>query len=256
MKTKTLLLFALLVCLNGIAQDTLPPVFEMRDTSKTIISDSNWQMLENKQGKIVFPEVTRTSAFHANTTEKEGMGYNGVKDYWIRWRMQNLTGANQEIVFARSNGNYKRDYYVLRSDGKVEHLRTGWGVPLSQRDTFRTRTGVLIEIRDTEMVTIYARVRLYHNNFFNKYDLSFTYKDRYIREEYIGEKLYLGDTRAASTAGLLILGFILNLFFYRIAKDKVYLYYGMVLLLEGLWFLLNGTWLFFKETPELSPWFD
>src|SRR5689334_2318871 len=180
MKTKTLLLFALLICLNGISQDKLPPVFEMRDTSVAEIKEENWEMLENKNGRIAFPAITGSMDFHPSNVKEKGMGYNGIKDYWMRWRMKNLTGRDQEVVFSTNGNNFKRDYYVIRDSGAVEHTRTGWGVPLSQRDTFRTRTGILIRIRKDETITIYARVRLFAFNFYGEYKLGFEYKDRYI----------------------------------------------------------------------------
>ncbi|HWJ27384.1 MAG TPA: 7TM diverse intracellular signaling domain-containing protein, partial [Flavisolibacter sp.] len=170
--------------------------------------------------------------------------------------MKNLTGKDQELVFASNRGNFKRDYYIIRDSGAVAHLQSGWAVPLSQRDTFRTRNGILVAIPSNKEITIYARVRLSATDFFNEYNPGFDYKDSYLNEYYIQEKLYVGDTRAAFIAGVLILGFLLNLFFYRIAKDKVYLYYALLLFLEGLWFLLQNTWLFFKETPWLIPIFD
>jgi two-component system NtrC family sensor kinase len=256
MKASKLLWVYLLVPFLCRGQDSLPPVFEMQDTALTLISDQHWQMLENKNGKLDFPEVTQATGFHGNFTKKEGMGFNGVKDYWLRWRMSNLTGKDQELVFSSNPGNYKRDYYISRDSGVVEHLRTGWGVPLSQRDTFKTRGGVLIPIRNGETIMVYARLRLYAYDFVKEFKLNFEYKDNFLKKNYISEKLYQGDTRAAFIAGVLIMGFLLNLFFYRIAKDKVYLYYALLLLLEGIWYLSTGTRLFFKETPWMIPWLD
>ena len=168
MKAKPVLWLYLLVPFWCQAQDTLPPVFELRDVSSKAISDPYWQMLENKNGKIGFPEIMRTAGFHPSTVKKEGMGFNGVKDYWVRWRMKNLTGKDQELVFASNRGNFKRDYYIIRDSGAVAHLQSGWAVPLSQRDTFRTRNGILVAIPSNKEITIYARVRLSATDFFNE----------------------------------------------------------------------------------------
>lgn len=256
MKASKLLMLYLLVPFFCRGQDSLPPIFEMRDTSQKTISDLHWQMLENTDGKIGFPEVTRSTGFHSNTTKEKGMGFNGTKDYWLRWQMKNLTGKDQELVFSSSPGNYRREYYILRDSGSAQQLRTGWGVPMSERDTFKTRTGVLIPIAAGETIQVYARQQLFNYDFYYDYKLGFSLKDQYINDTYINEKLYRGDTRAAFIAGVLILGFLLSLFFYWIAKEKEYLYYALVLLLEGLWYLSIGTNLFFKEKPWLLPWFD
>ena len=102
MKTKILLFFALLVSLNAISQNNMPPVFELRDTSVTIIKEEYWEMSENKNGHTLFPAITRSTDFHPSTLKENGMGYNGVKDYWVRWRMKNLTGQPQELIFSYS----------------------------------------------------------------------------------------------------------------------------------------------------------
>jgi two-component system, NtrC family, sensor kinase len=258
MNPKRLLLFtALFFCLAQLhGQDTLPPVYELRvDTTVEQIPDQYWQMIEDPRNEFKFPAITRTKGFHSNTTRENGFGFNGVKTIWLRMRFKNNTGKDQEMIFGFPP-SFRNDLWVMRANGETSHLLSGWGVAFNKRDTFRTRNGILVPIANQEQITVYRRVQLGSSEFNNEFRPSFSFVDTFVNRQYIQEPFWRGDTRSAFIAGVLILGFFLNFFFFWIVKEKVYLYYSLLLLIEGIWYLSIGTMLFFKNNPALVPWID
>lgn len=258
MNTKRLLLFlGLLMQFTWLsAQDTLPPVYELRsDTTVNAMPDQYWQMIEDPENEFRFPSITTSKGFHKNTTRENGVGFNGVKTIWLRMRFKNSSGKDQEMVFGVPAA-FRNDLWVIRSDGKTSHLLTGWGIGFNQRDTFQTRNGILVPIANGEQIIVYRRYQIHNWDFLDEFRPSFTFVKRFINREYVQEGYWVGDTRSSFIAGVLILGFFLNFFFFWIVKEKVYLYYSLLLLFEGIWYLSIGTNLFFKNNPSIKPWID
>ncbi|HEX8334610.1 MAG TPA: ATP-binding protein [Segetibacter sp.] len=259
MKERLLFLFIFFVS-TSVAQDTLPPVYELRsDTTVSKIPDAYWQMLVDSSGKLTINDVVKlpyANRFHFNNSRSTGVGYSNHKYYWQRLRVKNLTGRDQRIVF--SNSPYVRNFsiYVIRNNNKHENYSNGWGVEQSKRDGFKTRTALSVAISEGEELLIYKKMRLDHTERFNELNIGLSFYDKYLQQAYIDESPYEGDVRNSFIAGLLVFGFFLNLFFYLIVKEKVYFYYSLLLLLEGVWYFTMGSTLFFKEHPNAGRYFQ
>lgn len=261
MKPRFILLSCYLFCFfYSAGQDSLPPVYELKaDSSVSRVDDRYWLMLEDPSGKLELDDVLNPSVdarFHKNDTKGRGVGYEAVKHYWQLIRILNSSGKEQRLVFGDDDDNMRLELHVIRPSGEKQTIENGWGIPFSQRDSFPTRKAVPVSIAAGEEVRLYLHHELFWQNYWPELTLGFKTYDDFIRSSYIQEEKFVGDTRAAFIAGLLILGFFLNFFFYWISKEKVYLYYSLLLLGEGIWYLTLGTRLFFKENPRLLPHFD
>ncbi len=261
MKNRWLFLLSILFSVfNAVAQGPWPPVYELKaDTSVNSIPDTYWQMLEDKSGNLTLNDITQSAysiKFHQNNSSKTGLGYSGVRHYWVRIRIKNLSGKDQRLVMGNDIVNIKTETYVFRSNGRAEYAISGWGVGLKARTYFPTATGILVKIAKDEDIILYEHYVLSDGEVFNKLDFGFQTYDKFIEDRYISEPVYKGDTRSAFIAGLLIFGFFLNIFFYTIVKEKVYLWYSLFLLLEGVWYLSAGTWFLAQYIPSLVKHFD
>lgn len=253
----SILLFCIVTCFS---QTGLPPVYEINaDTTVSKIPDTFWQMLEDSSGKWNIDNVSTSPVserFHVNNTGTTGIGYSNLKHYWLRLRIKNNTTKDTRIVFTNRPGVYEYQLYVSRDSGKIKPLLSGWGVPFSKRDGFVKRNAIPLSIATGEVITVYKKLYLHGTDKAPELSIGFSAYDDFVNKQFIDEYRFLGDTRNGFIAGILIFGFFLNIFFYRIAKEKVYLWYSLFLLFEGLWYMTSRNQAFFREGRQLSIYFD
>jgi two-component system NtrC family sensor kinase len=257
MKTKTLLL-ALFITLKSLGQDSLPPVYEIKaDTAISVIGKQYWQMLEDTAGKLSIQDVRRpeiAKKFHGDNTEFTGMGFLGLKDYWIRFRLKNTTGKDQGLVFPVIS--IRSDYYIFRVNGVLDHLKSGWGVKFNDKDTFNNSNNILVRIRQNEEIIIYKKNHYFAGEMYKRPSLvGFRFYDQYIRDVFFNSQANDNNRLLeAFMAGFLFLAFLLTLFFYRIVKEKIYLYYALFVLSEGYWIWSLASNMLTRNTP-LPGWY-
>jgi two-component system, NtrC family, sensor kinase len=258
MKTICLLFMFLLFCADGKAQtDSIPVYLIKADTSVENLPNEYWQMLADTSGELTLSKVSSPAyfhQFHENVADSTGFGYSNLRHYWQRARLKNVIGKPLKIIFTNNPEVYQYDLYVIRQTG-TQHFTNGWGVPYSKRDSFKLRYAVPVQVLPDEVITIYKKMYLVYEQ---TNELSFGFKsyEDFMNTAYVDEPRYNGDVRNGLIAGILIFGFFINIFFYRIAKEKVYLWYALLLLFEGLWYLVVRTDLFFRENPMAGFYFD
>ncbi|HQS51253.1 MAG TPA: ATP-binding protein [Daejeonella sp.] len=239
-----LCLFYFLTIVPAEGQSLLPPVYEIKsDTGFTQLGDAYWQMLEDSAGVYTLEQVMKSpiqEKFHANPSKVQGWGYIPVVHYWQRARLKNNTGKDIRIVF--TTFQQQVDLYVIYPDGKQEHSLTGWFVPESKKDRpFHSKNAIDLKIRNGQELTIYKKAKIDIRRMLINYSFSFYGYEDFIENSYVVEPKFSGDTRGAFVAGMLILAFFINLFFFSIVREKIYIYYAIFLLFEGLWYLGQST---------------
>ncbi len=235
-----LCLFYFLAIVPANGQSLLPPVYEIKsDTGLTQLGDAYWQMLEDGSGLYTIREVMKSplqEKFHANPSKVQGWGYIPVVHYWQRARLKNSTGKDIKIVF--TTFQQQVDLYVIYPDGKQEHSITGWLVPEHKKDRpFHSKNAIDLKISNGQELTIYKKAKIDFRGMLINYSFSFYGYEDFMENTYVVGPKFLGDTRGAFVAGMLILAFFINLFFFSIVREKIYIYYAIFLLLEGLWYL-------------------
>jgi two-component system, NtrC family, sensor kinase len=256
---KIAILSTLLLITTGlIAQTEQLPVYLIKtDTAVKNIPNDYWQLLDDSTGKLGINDVIKppvSNEFRTVTPDRKGFGYSGVKNYWQRVSLKNETGRDQKLIFQSSL--YRSTFYIFRNGKLAERLVTGWGVPYSQRDSFKIKTALPVAISNQEEIVIYKHIRLNRGDFFNESTLGFQFYESFIKNEFYSEAKARGDVRYSFIAGLLVMGFFLNIFFYWIVREKVYLWYSLLLLLESIWYIMIGTNIFFREFPVTQRYFD
>ncbi len=252
--TKTLLLLVLLISLRSLGQDSIPSAFSIAtDTMDWVtISNDNTQVLTDNGGKLNFEEVSSApllNGFHKNNDTKLNTS---AYAFWYRYRIRNM--MNKEAAICVGTGAEVFDLYIVRNDSAVQHLRSGWGIPWSKRDGFKTEEIVGFTIKPEQEVLIYQRERYNNNNLLPKGVLI-----EYCSEKTAIKTLLVDNKRqrirellSMLFAGILLLTAIFNLFFYTTTKDKTYLYFGLFAFVYSLFpystVLLD---ILFREVPGL-----
>jgi len=116
-----LFVFLSLISSVTIAQNNLPPVFEIKTDTALIdtLPNTYWQILEDKDGILIFEQVSkfRADKFHYNTS---GNINRRISTYWIRFTLKNSTNHTLKIGFYDQFIGTS-DYYVIKGNRIINH---------------------------------------------------------------------------------------------------------------------------------------
>ena len=229
----------------GIAQNNLPSVLEIKaDTAEYLnLNNSNWQMLEDKTGKLTINEVSQPpviNKFHGNTgSTKE------VYVYWFRYVVKNTMTQKVEIAIPE-NACYS-DVYVQNVTGRWDHKITGRYVPWSQRDDLKKAISMLYTIQSGEELLVYERKK-WSMPYFPPQNLSI---DIYLVNKPALEKYFDYELSVLPPFifGIFLIAAFLNLYFFIVVRERVYLYFSLAVAFDSFKNFLGSTDIFFRENP-------
>jgi signal transduction histidine kinase len=229
----------LLLCSSviAIAQNNLPPVFEI--TSDTAIIDTlpraYWQMLEDKDGNLSFAQVQQfpfANQFHYNPTGKINRK---VSTNWFRFIIKNATGHDVNIGFY---DHYlgASDWYLITADTTI-HKKTGFETPWSKKDDLKLINFISTAIKAGEVLTVYERANYDYFNFSTSlivlqstrsFYVEYGFTNKVIKTNYIlDESHYFLSIHDSFLFGLILLAAVFNFFFFLIVRERVYLYFAL-----------------------------
>jgi two-component system NtrC family sensor kinase len=236
----------------GIAQNSLPPVYEINtDTAVAItLNDAYWQMLEDPEGKWTIDEVSQSPVadkFHANTTKINGVDHS-INTFWLRYRFKNNMGHEARITIPKDVS--AAVLYTRGSDGKWNHKTTGKTVPWSKRDDLKRITTVTYIMQPGEELLIYERdVFNYPINEPDFLEVNFGYTDKVIQD-------YYNDTDPSVFPSILfgffLLAALFNIYFFLVVHERVYLFFSLMILGRGLPILFDNNNAFLPEHPVVK----
>jgi hypothetical protein len=217
------------------AQNNLPPAYEIKsDTGYSQRLDSlHWQLLEDPTGGLTVQDVSKppfANSFHLYNSAKS-IDYS-INTYWFRYVLKNSMSHDLKISFSKYIAYL--DIYTI-ADGKWSHQTTGLLVPWSKRDGLRKITAIPFTLKPGEELIFYERDKfnyIYSMPFFRP---GFTFTDRQIADNYINnDSDYLSAVLYSLLFGVLIIGVFLNGMFYKIVREKEYLFFSLSLLFMAL----------------------
>ena len=235
------------------AQTGWPPVYEIKiDTAYNLdIDDKYCQLLEDPSGKLTIDQVSSpsfTSKFHANTTRTRGYDYN-INTYWLRYRFKNTTPYPVKLVIpARAAYAW---LYTPITNNKWKVQKTGALVPWSERDGLKRFSQFLISIPPGREMIFYEKKVFDFTRFKPKvFQFRISFADAAIKKDYIdNDKDYYEAVIYGIIFGILLLAAFINMLFYRIVKEKVYLYFSFYIFFNGLYYFNTTNDVFFREQP-------
>jgi len=264
MKQTGLLFIAFLfLCSRLPAQQTLPPAFELKtDTAAyQLVPPTFYQVLEDKADKWVIREVMRSplsEKFHAIGEKIAGLDTNSIHTYWYRFRIKN--GMQQPANISLTMAGSYFDVYTLRNDSLIGSYHSGYMTEWKNKDGLKSAGSsgaISITVQPGEEWTVFERInRSWQTNFTESVLIWNT--ERLIKAKYIdyvdSRENYFGKThlQEAFVLGLLLIAIFLNIFFYRIVKEKVYKHFAMFALFLSINRLWNISAQYFRwEHPSL-----
>jgi two-component system, NtrC family, sensor kinase len=262
MRSITLILIFNLTGNICFGQKQLPttPVFEIKSDTiyEQILNPTYYEVLEDNSGKWLFDEVSQvpiSNLFHAKGVKVEGIDTSAVHTFWHRYRLKNTMATTAKI----SIGSYADllDLYAKKADNSEWiHYQNGFLRDWNKRDGLKSGV-IMFSLTSGEEMYLY--VRRYRENVTNfKINIGFYSTEKFIQEQYID---YVDERSSifrffhlqeAFLLGLFLLTIFFNLFFYRISKEKSYLYFALFVLFLGINRLYNilDTY-FYWEYPSL-----
>jgi signal transduction histidine kinase len=215
----------------AIAQNNLPPAYEIKnDTAEQyIFPDSCLRMLEDRDGKWTINDVSTrlNNQFHAYSAKPQGNNL-PVNTYWLCYRLKNEMPWDASIAI--NCWADIDDFYILSANGKWSHYSNG--EINDKKDGYKIMEAIPVSIKAGKSITVYERMynrkkglpENYFTSFFSEKGVRKTYTD-YIEK---GEILFsMDDLLYACMIGIMLLSAFLNLIFFRIVKEKAYLYFAL-----------------------------
>jgi two-component system NtrC family sensor kinase len=250
------IILSILIGLNAKSQTTPLPFFEIITDTLDVQFPSlaMAEMLEDKEGKWLISDVIASPVsdyFHAKSSPQTKIDTNDVHIYWHRYNVRNAMDRVAKICVSSNCDNY--DVYLFRNGGSMQHFQTGNSVNPKNKDGFKIAGpgAIPIEVAPGEEVTIYdRRFRKDATNFTTTVRLLST--EKYIQSEYYdrverGIVIYQGmHLQESFILGMILLSIFLNLFFYRIVNEKVYLHFSLFLLFLGINRIWNLCYSYFE----------
>ena len=244
---------------KGLAQSNWPPVYDIKvDTAVNRLPEAYWQILEDSTGKWTYEDILKpplSDRFHHKSSTKVFTGHAPLFAFWQRAKLRNSTGQPLKLVFRNTPFSDQFDIYAAGDSG-VQHFTNGWTLPLSERSGYQAGMAIPLVIPPGEERMIHKRI---YSRYSRTREVVFGYStaETFLTEAYNTRAgRYNGDLRYGFIAGMLIFGFLINLFFYRIVRERLYLYYAIFLLCEGFWYLDTNSNLFLQEYPFIKYWLD
>jgi len=231
-------------------QAAFPPLYEIKsDTATMLVLDSvYWQKLEDVAGKWTFEEVSReplSGRFHAQGARVDGIDTGNAHVHWQRYRLKNTIPHTISISLNSPVDFF--DVYVTKTGEPVQHLHTGRLRKWEERDGLKSalRTGaVSFSIAAGEEITIYDR-RYRKNEVIHYTSVRLFNTEKLIQEEYVDQvdsrTVYYESFHLQETfiIGMIFISIFISVFFYRVVKEKVYMYFALFALFLAINRLYN-----------------
>jgi two-component system, NtrC family, sensor kinase len=260
-----LLLFALFLFGKIVAQNNLPPVYELKtDTALgQYLDKSYWQLLEDKDGKWTIEQVNQSplkDKFHDSLSKLKVIDTT-VHTYWFRYRLKNSMSIEAKVALDARSAQV--DFFVSKPDGKWKHFVTGYSYPWNKKDGLKNGNYIPVILQPGDELAIFQRISNNKPGLPKEFAIGFVstekatqmelaqYDSIFSKQLYSG-KFYLG----AIYFGILLFTALFNFFFFLIVREKEYLYFSLFLLCLFLGDNPLFTGLFSKEHPLLTPFIN
>jgi signal transduction histidine kinase len=238
-------------------QTPLPTVFEIKnDTAEwQQLSREYWQILEDKSGKLTIEQVSTLpiqNQFHDSASTIDAT----VNAYWLRYKIKNVMEGEANI----SINTYWEfiDTYIPQPSGKWKHFAAGFLQDWDKKGGLKRADMIPQTLQPGEEMTVYQRLYRKKPGLSPGFSVAIVSTDKFVKSyytDYVDSRAnYFGkmNLQEAFVLGLLLLAIFINLLFYGIVGEKVYLYFALFALLLGINRLFNISLQYFTwEHPLL-----
>ena len=230
----TALLFKMSI---GMAQNELPIVYEInKDTSVYRIDTTQFQILEDIEGKYSIEDVQNEAVAQGFHYDKNFNRNRTASTYWVRMRIKNNLNYEKNLWLFFNFGDFF-DVYIFNEKDQIAHLKSGDLLRFSEidgKEGDKPRFRIPFSIDLNQEIVIYERLNSapWHQSFAYIYPAfeSDEYRKEILYEGYRVDEDWREFLYGGIMIGILLLAACYNLLTYFSIKDKVYLYFGLCLL--------------------------
>ena len=236
-------------------QDHHLPFYEI--TTDTILNDvvehPFWQILKDPKGKWTINDVTTPPVIHyfqTDSNDRKSINYS-INTVWFRYRIKNVMKKAAKISI-KANWE-KSELYFFNPNGVMTTKTTGWLYPWNKRDGLRKIHYIPVTLEPGQELLVYNRVyNAYRSYKPSHFSVEFASTEKLINSVYVNnDTAYFSTINNAFLFAILLFATFINLFFYFVVREKVYLYYALFLLSMGLTKFTELTNLLFRNYGEL-----
>ncbi len=240
MKLSFILLAACIInCNDCLSQMQWPPAYEIKSDTAIWqdITTSYWMILEDKQGKLKLDDVLalhESGKFHSISK-----GYDtSLHTYWIAYRLQNM--MNRDAKISLNSMSDLDEFYVKSDSAQWKHFISGRSNVWEKKDGLKIADCIPVVMQPGESYTVYQRISNTEPGLHDDFQVAIVNTDKVIQEYYINDAerrdryFYPYNLQEAFIIGMIFLAAFMNFFFYRIVKEKVYLYFALFILFIGV----------------------
>jgi two-component system, NtrC family, sensor kinase len=257
MKKATLLLLFVISSLVGNGQGKLPSAYEIKADTATrqiTIPDGNWQMMEDRVGDLTIRQVSGPafdSRFHTNNTKPKGLNER-IATYWMRYRIKNGMSCPLKITIPEAVS--QAWLYTPLPGGKWKEQTNGAMVPWSRRDGLKHLKSFVATIAPGQELLFYEKdVFDFNNDSTGPLAVGIAFADSEIQKNYIDNDAdFITGVLSALSFGVLLTAALINLLFYRVVREKAYLFFSLFLIVFGFGRFINMTDLLLREHEYLN----
>ncbi|RFZ84507.1 hypothetical protein DYU05_02500 [Mucilaginibacter terrenus] len=230
-----LLMSMFLLCRVAAGQDAgFPSAFHIKADTGTYVKvpASSWQYLTEREGEVLqFPAVKGLESRFKYVKEGKRQNIKGNLVYWLRFGIVN--DLRYPIKITLKGQAKTSEIFAKLPDGKWHRYITGISVPWSLKSGLKRINNTIYVIPPGDSVTFYRRDEPRSNGTPSALFIGFA--DRVVAAEYINNDKFLSDIIInSSVCGFLLFAAIFNFFFYYTVREKVYLYYAVLLVLVAI----------------------
>ncbi|WP_066629028.1 sensor histidine kinase [Labilibacter marinus] len=237
---KSIALLIILLSINVIAT----PI-DWQSQSKEINIGKAIEIMKDKDGELSFNEASSPafwSKYKKSNSEIINFGFTETI-YWLKFELKNNTNKDLVLEIATAGPSVCELYYYNDS-GKVTHSKIGYHTPVDERDIkhhFQVyslpkgeREYYLRVLSNTHPLPIKILEKSEHS--INSYHQKISYG------------IYLG---------MMLFVIITNLFFFFSLRDRMYLFYALVVILYSCYalFVLDGFIIYLIPKVDLMFWY-
>lgn len=213
----------------ALAQNSASPVFEINnDTAAAwVLRSGFWDVLPDSEGRFTIDSVLKNRNFIDSA--EMAVQQSDVNTYWFRYRVRNNLPSRLQLTLPTTAD--KADFFIQSQEG-IRHFSNGLAVAPWKRQGIKISNEIPVNIKPGEEITVYYkrysakaglrpgyRIEL-RNAFYSVTNQLDFYERRFFSGESFVESFF---------TGFLLLASIFNIFFFVVARQKIYLYFALFL---------------------------
>jgi two-component system, NtrC family, sensor kinase len=214
------------------------------------LQDSSFKYLETGSKKLTLKQVLANGDTPLPEEEERFLPSKLYdQESWMWYRLKNTT-ADDYIAALHTKADIAHIY--VYDAGKWHHYKTGSDLPWSKKDGDKNKGYIPYTVKAGREIAVYIN----ENNAYSDPKIGNFVK--ITRDAYLTETVFSAEQVITfGFAGFILFGMIFNMLFYYVSREKLYLFYSLLLFFSALSIANEAIdVLYFRENADLKMYFQ